>query len=33
MENLLDPDNWQVWLRDGTAGYGIYPARDNTELA
>jgi 2-polyprenyl-6-methoxyphenol hydroxylase-like FAD-dependent oxidoreductase len=31
-ENFLNLDNWQVWLRDGTAGYGIYPVRDNTEL-
>ncbi|MEN8650447.1 FAD-dependent monooxygenase [Streptomyces sp. 21So2-11] len=21
-----------MWLREGTAGYGIYPVRDNTEL-
>ncbi|GIG89553.1 FAD-dependent monooxygenase [Plantactinospora endophytica] len=31
-ENLLDLDNWQVWMRDGTAGCGIYPVRDNSEL-
>ncbi|MCG5213487.1 FAD-dependent monooxygenase [Streptosporangium soli] len=31
-ENFLDLDNWQVWLREGDAGYGIYPVRDNTEL-
>ncbi|TCO62092.1 FAD-dependent monooxygenase [Actinocrispum wychmicini] len=31
-DNFLDLDNWQVWLRDGNAGYGIYPVRDNTEL-
>ena len=31
-ENFLDLDTWQVWLRDGDAGYGIYPVRDNTEL-
>jgi 2-polyprenyl-6-methoxyphenol hydroxylase-like FAD-dependent oxidoreductase len=30
--NLVGLDNWQVWLRDETAGAGIYPARDNTEL-
>jgi 2-polyprenyl-6-methoxyphenol hydroxylase-like FAD-dependent oxidoreductase len=24
--------DWQVWLREGNAGAGIYPARDNTEL-
>ncbi|GII42096.1 FAD-dependent monooxygenase [Planotetraspora phitsanulokensis] len=31
-ENILDLDNWQVWIRDGHAGGGIYPTRDNTEL-
>ncbi|MEO3923495.1 FAD-dependent monooxygenase [Micromonosporaceae bacterium B7E4] len=31
-ENLLDLDHWQVWMRDGSAGCGIYPVRDNTEL-
>ncbi|WP_434589460.1 FAD-dependent monooxygenase [Streptomyces sp. A5-4] len=31
-ENFLGLDNWQMWLREGSAGYGIYPARDNTEL-
>lgn len=30
--NFLGLDNWQVWLRDGSAGYGISPVRDNTEL-
>ncbi len=30
--NVLGLDNWQVWLRNDTAGAGIYPARDNTEL-
>ncbi|MEU0272839.1 FAD-dependent monooxygenase [Streptomyces sp. NPDC006307] len=31
-ENFLDLDNWQVWLRDGDAGFGIMPVRDNKEL-
>ena len=31
-ENILGLDNWQVWIRDGATGGGIYPARDNTEL-
>jgi 2-polyprenyl-6-methoxyphenol hydroxylase-like FAD-dependent oxidoreductase len=31
-DNLTDLKNWQVWLRDDTAGAGIYTARDNTEL-
>ncbi|MFI0714542.1 FAD-dependent monooxygenase [Streptomyces inhibens] len=31
-DNFLDLDNWQVWLRDGDAGFGIVPVRDNTEL-
>jgi 2-polyprenyl-6-methoxyphenol hydroxylase-like FAD-dependent oxidoreductase len=31
-DNVLGLDNWQVWLRNETAGAGIYPARDNTEL-
>lgn len=32
MENFLELTDWQVWLRDGTAGYGIYPVRANTEI-
>ncbi|MCC5577214.1 FAD-dependent monooxygenase [Microtetraspora sp. AC03309] len=32
MENFLNLDNWQVWLRDGNAGFGIYPVKDNTEI-
>lgn len=32
VDNVLDLDNWQVWLRHETAGVGIYPARDNKEL-
>ncbi|MFD4393473.1 FAD-dependent monooxygenase [Kitasatospora sp. NPDC058478] len=31
-DNFLALDNWQVWLRDGDAGFGIMPVRDNTEL-
>ncbi|MFD8857281.1 FAD-dependent monooxygenase [Streptomyces vinaceus] len=31
-ENFLDLDDWQMWLRDGDAGFGIMPVRDNTEL-
>ncbi|WP_438489862.1 FAD-dependent monooxygenase [Streptomyces sp. S186] len=31
-DNFLGLEDWQVWLRDGEAGYGIYPVRDNTEL-
>jgi 2-polyprenyl-6-methoxyphenol hydroxylase-like FAD-dependent oxidoreductase len=30
--NFLDLDRWQVWMRSGAAGFGIYSARDNTEL-
>ncbi|UQI46273.1 FAD-dependent monooxygenase [Streptomyces sp. HU2014] len=31
-ENFLGLDNWQVWMRDETARYCLYPARDNTEM-
>ncbi|ACZ85472.1 FAD-dependent monooxygenase [Streptosporangium roseum] len=31
-DNFLDLDNWQMWLRDGDRGYGIYPARENAEI-
>ncbi|WP_432584703.1 FAD-dependent monooxygenase [Streptomyces sp. HD1123-B1] len=31
-DNFLGLDNWQIWLRDGDAGFGIMPVRDNTEL-
>lgn len=31
-DNFLGLDDWQVWLRDGDAGFGIMPVRDNTEL-
>jgi 2-polyprenyl-6-methoxyphenol hydroxylase-like FAD-dependent oxidoreductase len=30
--NFLGLDDWQVWLTAEGVGYGIYPARDNTEL-
>ncbi|WBB76501.1 FAD-dependent monooxygenase [Micromonospora sp. WMMD1128] len=30
--NFLDLDRWQVWLRAPDVGYGIYSARDNTEI-
>ncbi|MBO4271284.1 FAD-dependent monooxygenase [Microbispora triticiradicis] len=32
MENFLGLDDWQVWLRDGDVGGGVYPARGNTQL-
>ncbi|MFJ4775763.1 FAD-dependent monooxygenase [Streptomyces sp. NPDC088762] len=31
-DNFLGLDNWQMWLNDGEAGFGIMPVRDNTEL-
>ncbi|MFG3053475.1 FAD-dependent monooxygenase [Kitasatospora sp. NPDC048239] len=31
-DNFLGLEDWQVWLRDGDAGYGIYPVRGNSEL-
>ncbi|MGW4896073.1 FAD-dependent monooxygenase [Kitasatospora sp. NPDC004240] len=31
-DNFLELEDWQVWQRDGDAGYGIYPVRDNKEL-
>ncbi|MEU7581304.1 FAD-dependent monooxygenase [Streptomyces sp. NPDC041068] len=31
-DNFLGLDDWQMWLREGSSGYGIYPVRDNTEL-
>ncbi|MEU0372273.1 FAD-dependent monooxygenase [Streptomyces sp. NPDC006283] len=31
-DNFLALDHWQTWLRDGDAGFGIMPVRDNTEL-
>jgi 2-polyprenyl-6-methoxyphenol hydroxylase-like FAD-dependent oxidoreductase len=30
--NLLDLQDWQLSFRDETAGYAIYPTRDNQEL-
>jgi 2-polyprenyl-6-methoxyphenol hydroxylase-like FAD-dependent oxidoreductase len=32
MANILDLDEWQVWVQAPGAGGGIYPARGNTEL-
>ncbi|GLQ98805.1 FAD-dependent monooxygenase [Dyella mobilis] len=31
-DNFLGLDNWQIWLRDSQAGYGVYPVRNNREL-
>jgi 2-polyprenyl-6-methoxyphenol hydroxylase-like FAD-dependent oxidoreductase len=31
-DNFLDLDDWQVWVTEGTGGYGIYPVRGNTEM-
>jgi len=31
-DNFLALDNWQMWLQDGDAGFGIMPVRDNAEL-
>lgn len=31
-DNFLGLKDWQVWLREGPAGYGIYPVRGNTEI-
>ncbi|GGV00899.1 hypothetical protein GCM10010275_44810 [Streptomyces litmocidini] len=31
-DNFLALDDWQMWLRDGDAGFGIMPVRGNTEL-
>jgi 2-polyprenyl-6-methoxyphenol hydroxylase-like FAD-dependent oxidoreductase len=31
-DNFLALDHWQMWLRDGDAGFGVMPVRDNTEL-
>jgi len=31
-DNVLGLDRWQVWINEGTAGAGIYTARDNSEL-
>jgi 2-polyprenyl-6-methoxyphenol hydroxylase-like FAD-dependent oxidoreductase len=32
MENFLGLAEWQVWLKDGSAGFGLFPAREDTEL-
>ncbi|MFF8830622.1 FAD-dependent monooxygenase [Streptomyces sp. NPDC015131] len=31
-DNFLGLEDWQVWLRDGGAGFGIMPVRGNREL-
>ncbi|WP_432093268.1 FAD-dependent monooxygenase [Streptomyces sp. bgisy100] len=31
-DNFLGLEDWQLWLRDGDAGFGIMPVRGNTEL-
>ncbi|MFJ2862237.1 FAD-dependent monooxygenase [Kitasatospora sp. NPDC087314] len=31
-DNFLALEDWQLWLRDGEAGYGVYPVRDNSQL-
>ncbi|MFF3429509.1 FAD-dependent monooxygenase [Streptomyces sp. NPDC002602] len=31
-DNFLALEDWQVWMRDGDAGFGIMPVRDNTEI-
>ncbi|MEU8773458.1 FAD-dependent monooxygenase [Streptomyces sp. NPDC048606] len=31
-DNFLALDDWQLWLRDGDAGFGIMPVRGNGEL-
>jgi 2-polyprenyl-6-methoxyphenol hydroxylase-like FAD-dependent oxidoreductase len=30
--NFLDLRDWQVWVTEGTAGYGIYPVHGNTGM-
>ncbi|MFF2145721.1 FAD-dependent monooxygenase [Kitasatospora sp. NPDC058190] len=30
--NFLALEDWQLWLREGEAGYGVYPVRGNSEL-
>ncbi|MBA9005185.1 FAD-dependent monooxygenase [Thermomonospora cellulosilytica] len=32
MDNFLGLEDWQTWLRDGDAGYGIFTTRDNTRI-
>lgn len=31
-DNFLGLDDWQLWMRDGDAGFGIMPVRGNREL-
>ncbi|MFH8380469.1 FAD-dependent monooxygenase [Kitasatospora sp. NPDC018058] len=31
-DNFLALEDWQLWLREGEAGYGVYPVRGNSEL-
>jgi len=31
-DNFLALDHWQIWVQGGSAGYGIYPVRNNKEL-
>ncbi|WP_101785989.1 FAD-dependent monooxygenase [Nonomuraea indica] len=31
-DNFLGLEDWQVWVREGRAGGGVYPVRGNTEL-
>ncbi|QGV79076.1 FAD-dependent monooxygenase [Streptomyces ficellus] len=31
-DNFLGLEDWQLWLRDGEAGFGIMPVRGNREL-
>jgi 2-polyprenyl-6-methoxyphenol hydroxylase-like FAD-dependent oxidoreductase len=31
-DNFLDLDRWQVWHREGLAGYGVYTAPGNAEI-
>ncbi|OKK05944.1 hypothetical protein AMK26_07570 [Streptomyces sp. CB03234] len=31
-DNFLDLDHWQLWMRDGDAGFCVVPVRDNREL-
>ncbi|QKW08402.1 FAD-dependent monooxygenase [Streptomyces sp. NA04227] len=31
-DNFLALDDWQLWLRDGDAGFGVMSVRDNSEL-
>ncbi|WP_431899397.1 FAD-dependent monooxygenase [Nonomuraea sp. bgisy101] len=31
-DNLLGLEDWQIWMRDGDAGLGLFPVRGNTEL-